>query len=324
MSLRRAALAGLLVSASASWLAVSPPASGVVDVFTLSDAGAKAADVVSFPIGRGETVDAGAFACGRCFCLLLGTNTAARASTIYNISFCLVPSPALESTLRLPGFAYNLHSAAGEGDGGSGYTVFIDTRATPATYHVAHVDGRAVTPLVDISAFVDADAGGVYPGGTAFCAETRTMWVAVKTASPAFDTLLTIDVGARAVTGNVSTPKPALTAHFADCKANAVGGVTQTPPDATGAASVVFGMVDAATGRFSPLDAVPLPRGSALALTGAADFLDDMRWAASEYGAVLLTDGRLPGAIVTSSAGRNGPGKLGALAVDVAGVAVAY
>ena len=122
----------------------------------------------------------------------------------------------------------------------------------------------------------------------------------------------------------MSTPRPALASHFADCAANAVGGLTQTAPDARGVSSVLLGMLDAATGAFAQLDAVPLPAGSALALSGIADFYHGRQWAASEYGAILYTKGRLPGALLTSSAGKGGPGKLAAIAVAVAGDAGEY
>ena len=80
------ALAVLAAAPAAAWIAVSPPVAGVVDVFELSDAGVKTKDVVSFPVARGERVDPNAFSCGRCFCLVLGTNAATRTSTLYNIS----------------------------------------------------------------------------------------------------------------------------------------------------------------------------------------------------------------------------------------------
>lgn len=322
---RRALLLAALAAPTLSWIAVTPAdASGSVDVIELSDAGVKTADIATFKIRKGEVIDPNAWACGRCFCLLLGTNVAAQKSTLYNMSFCLVPTPALESTLSLPGLAYNLHSAEGEGDGGSGYTLFINNTAAPRSFHVAHVDGRAVTQLVDVSAFVDDFDGAVFPGGTAFCAETRTMWVAVRTRNPAHDTLLTVDVGGRAVTGNVSIPKPALASHFADCSTNSVGGLTQTAPDARGVSAILVGMLDAATGAFAQLDAVPLPAGSALALSGIADFYHGKKWAQSEYGAILYTKGRLPGALLTSSGGKSGPGKVAPLGVAVAAVAVEY
>lgn len=96
------ALAAFAAPRAAAWIAVSPVTAGTVDVFQMDDKGAKTKDVVSFPVARGERVDPNAFSCGRCFCLVLATNTAARTSTLYNISFCLVPTPALESALPLP------------------------------------------------------------------------------------------------------------------------------------------------------------------------------------------------------------------------------
>ena len=153
-------------------MAVSPVGKGgAVNVFTLSDAGEDTKEVLSFAVNNGETIAPGAFACGRCFCLMLGTNFAAKTSTLYNMSFCLVPTPALESQFKLPGIAYNLHSAEGEGDGGSAYTIFINHHADPQTYHVARVSGQTIQPIVDISEFVDNDnGGGVFAGGSAVCA----------------------------------------------------------------------------------------------------------------------------------------------------------
>jgi hypothetical protein len=258
---------------------------------------------------------------------MLGTNFAAKTSTLYNISFCLVPTPALESKFALPGIVYNLHSAEGEGDGGSAYTIFINHQANPQTYHVARINGKTIQPLVDISEYVDNDQGGVYAGGSAFCATSLTMWVAVHSLNPGHDILLTIDVNNRKVVGNVSIPKPALASHFADCASNSVGGVTQTPPNKQGVSNVVLGMLDDRTGAFTKLDSVPLPAGSTLKLSGIADYLDDPRWnfTKSSYGAILLTDGKmLPGALFTSTAGRMGPGKTVPVNVAVAGIAVAY
>jgi hypothetical protein len=200
--------------------------------------------------------DPNAFACGRCFCLVLATNANAQTSTLYNMSFCLVPTPAHESTLALPGLANSLHSAEGEGDGGNGFTIFIDTKVSPQTYHVMLVAGTKITKRVDISAFVDEFGGNVYPGGTAFCAETQTMWVAIQTRHPSHDTLLTVDLASNKVVANVSIVKPALGAHFADCSTNSAGGVTlhSTGP----VTNVVLGMLDAAS-AFTEIDSHPLP-----------------------------------------------------------------
>ena len=290
-----------LAAPAAAWIAISPvDATGKVTAFSLADSGAKGADVITFPVNAGEAVFPNAFACGRCFCLLLGTNIQARTSTLYNFSFCAwVPTPTLESMVHLPGVAYNLHSFEGEGDGGDGVTLFIDHTKTPQTFSVARVTGNTVAPLVDISKFVDAFAGNVFPGGTAWCASTQTLYVAIQTQNPTHDTLITVDLGKRAVVGNLSIVKPALTAHFADCATNSVGGLTQVPAPAPGGQAVVqLGMLTKA-GAFNVLDQIKLPAGSPIHLTGIADYLHDPRWGPSEFGALLYSGDReaLPGAI---------------------------
>jgi hypothetical protein len=320
-----------LLEPASAWLAVSPPSNGNLDVWQLDDTGARVKDVLTFPLSdAGERVDAGAMACGRCFCLILGTNAAANTSTLYNMSFCIVPTPALESAVPLAGIAYNVHSNEGEGDGGAGYTLLVThpqgKRGGKTGYNVVRVSSSgAVSELVDISPYVDQFSGSVYPGGTAFCAETLTLWVAVQTKDPARDTLLTVDLQSRAVTANISIVKPALAAHFADCSTNSVGGVTQTS-DGKGGSTVVLGMLTAA-GAFTVLDQLALPANSKLLLSGAADYMHDPRlpWANFEYGALLYTGGTaMPGGLFTSSAGKSGPAKLGALADVAAAISVEY
>jgi hypothetical protein len=311
---------------SSAWLALSPvdPASGKVTAFALDDKGARGADTLSFPLMAGEAVLPNSFACGRCFCLVLGTNEQAHTSTLYNFSFCIVPVPALESILPLGHVAYNLHSGEGEGDGGNGYSVMIDRSKAPPTFEVIQVVGAQVNRMVDISPFVDAFGGTIFPGGTAFCAETLTMWVAVQTRDPTHDTLVTVDLVKKQVVGNVSIVKPALAAHFADCSTNRVGGFTLVPGAGGAPATVQMGMLSAA-GAFTVLDQAALPAGSSLQLAGIADFLHDPRWNPSEYGALLYSGWgeKLPGAIFVSS-GKMGSAQLNPLNTEAASIAVAY
>jgi hypothetical protein len=327
-----------LLSLSSCWIAVSPtimrdPLPGtswpatMVDVFQLDDTGAEVKDILSFPVADGDAVDPNALACGRCFCLILTTNVATQTSTLYNMSFCLVPSPIVQSSLDLPGIAYNLHSMEGEGDGGNGYTVLIDRTTTPQTFSVLQVVGQTFRKRVDISAYVNAFGGNVYPGGTAFCAESLTLWVAVQTSSPTHDTMLTVSLASNSVVANVSIPKPALAAHFADCTTNLVGGVTQQA-----GGTVVLGQLSI-EGAFTVLVSAKLPAGSAgLRLAGAMDFLHDPKrvpFAAPEYGALLYAPDangtlQLPGLLFTSTAGKSGPAKFAALQALAAAISVEY
>jgi hypothetical protein len=310
------------------WLSVSPASNGRVDVYQLEDSGQRGKDVVNFPLTSvNDVIDPNAFTCGRCFCLLLSTNAAMKTSTLYNISFCLVPTPALESTLQIPGIAYNLHSNEGEGDGGSGYTVLIDHTTSPQSYHVIRIIGSTIVREVDISKYVDAYNGNIFPGGTAFCATSNIMWIAVQTIDPTHDTLLTLDLLNKIVKTNVSIPKPALSAHFADCANGQVGGFTITT-NKQGINSIVMGSFDN-TGLFTVLDQLALPSDSTLRLQGIADFLADPKlpWAnPSEYGTILYS-GRnfeLPGAIFVSSAKQKGPAEIHPLVDATASIAVEY
>lgn len=321
---------------ASAWIAVSPtimrsspqsqgPAT-MVDVFQLDDTGAEVKDILSFPVTDGSTVDPNALACGRCFCLILTTNAEAKTSTLYNMSFCLVPTPIVQSSLTLPGIAYNLHSMEGEGDGGNGYTVLIDHTTTPQSFAVVQVVGQTFRKRVDISSYVNAFQGNVYPGGTAFCAETLTLWVAVQTSSPTHDTMLTVSLASNSVVANVSIPKPALAAHFADCSTNLVGGVTQA------GTTVVLGQLSV-KGAFTVLDSAKLPAGSTgLRLAGAMDFLHDPKrvpFADPEYGALLYAPDangtlQLPGLLFTSTAGKSGPAKFANLQALAAAISVEY
>ena len=320
------ALVALCLSSSqvGAWLAVSKVSpTNTVDVFQLDDTGTKTKDLVTFTVKPGSVIDPNAFACGRCFCLILTTNPAARTSTLYNMSFCLVPVPTVESQVTLPFIAYNLHSYEGEGDGGGGVTLLIDHTTTPQSYRAVQVIGKAIVPGgVDISGYVDAMGGTVYPGGTGFCAETQTLWVAIQTQDPRFDTLLTLDLGAGKVTRNISMPKPALAAHFADCSTHTLGGVTT---DTTlGVTSVYLGVLDG-QGNFKTLDSAQLPPGTSTLVPTAVAFLHMAKWGPSEYGALLYAPGgALPGTLLTSTAQQKGPAVLKPMAIVAQAVAVEY
>ena len=78
----------------------------------------------------------------------------------------------------------------------------------------------------DISKYVDAAKSTILPGGTAYCADSETLWVAVSAPAAAASTLVTVDLSTGAVTANISYTNPILAAHFADCKGQRVGGLT--------------------------------------------------------------------------------------------------
>lgn len=315
-----------LASSALAWMAIQNAAGPSVNIFNLKDDGTEGNAVLSFPLKTGETVRNNAMACGRCFCLILGTNANTQMSTLYNMSFCAwVPTPTLESQVSLPGFAYNLHSNEGEGDGGSGYTILQSTKNKVTTYEVVQISGSQIIREIDISEFVNLFEGKIYAGGTAFCAETATMWIAIQTKNPLQDTLLTLNLATKSVTANISITKPALTGHFADCGSNLVGGVTIK--NIAGINNVQFGMLSPA-GAFTVLDQIALPKGNTAHLAGIADFLHDPRlpWLPSEYGTILYSGGpgdQLPGMLITSQ-GKMGSGKMATLSTVVSSVSVAY
>lgn len=203
--------------------------------------------------------------------------------------------------------------------------MLIDHTTAPQTYFVAQITGNATRRRVDISPYVDAFGGNVYPGGTAFCATTGRLWVAVRAPNRAHDTLLTVDLKSDAVVANVSVVKPSLAAHFADCANDAVGGFTQSTDAATGVSTVKVGMLTAA-GAFQPFDSVALPAGSTMRLAAVAGYLHDPRWAASSYGALLYSAPlALPGLLFVSTGGGGGaPATLSPLGAVAAAVAVEY
>jgi hypothetical protein len=330
----RCALLLSALAASDAWLAVTPidKATLSVDVFQMANNGSRQRDVLTIPVTAGEELDGNAFTCGRCFCLMLTNNRATTTSYLYNMSFCLVPTPKLESKLTVPNaVAYNLHSNRGEGDGGAGYTVLIDHAAAPApAFVVARLSAAGATRLVDISRYVDADGGGVYPGGTAYCADSSTMWVAVlagRGGRPQ-DTLVTVDLASGAVVSNISLTSPALAAHFASCgAAQVVGGVNQVSGGG-GTSTVQIGTLSPSTGAFTVFDKATLPKAQAsFRLAPIAVGIEMPQWENSYAAALYDGDFALPGLLFVSTGGSGGsgsPATLSPLQDAVVGVADEY
>jgi hypothetical protein len=326
------------------WMAAGPIEDGAVKLFELKN-GAKGKDVFSVKVGAGEELESNALTCGRCFCLLLTQNAAARTSTLYNVSFCPAgvspgapPAPGLNSKLTVPTVTTNLHSNYGEGDGGNGYSLTVDKSSTPPAHKIVMYDGSSgppgtIVPVVDITAHmtVNGEQGQVWPGATAFCPESNTMWVAIDAPHGANDVLLTIDLESKAVR-SVPLHMPAAGGLFANCAKKSVGGVF-VMSNGPGRKSVVMGEYDAA-GSFKGVDSFNLPKGSTLDMTGIVDTIlwqNHPDWN-NEVGAVLLStsaDGKqsLPGAVFTSKAekgGQPGGAVLSPLNVAVAAIAVEY
>lgn len=291
-------LSALLAVAARAWIVAGPVAGGAIDVFQMDNTGARVKDVVSVPVTAGEETAPNAFACGRCFCLLVTNDPAAFRSYVYNISFCLVPVPAVESKLPLPGIAFNLHSNLGEGDGGNGWALVLESQKTPPTWNVVEVIGNTVRQVLDVTALVGA--GFVYPGGTAFCADTLTMWVAVDVPGGDKDTLLTIDLAARKVTSVLALNNPVLASHFGNCKATPpMPGGVMVQSSGPGRHAVVYGFITP-EGDFAPADSASVPAGTQLDASPLAAFIDETAFG-SPVGALLYTNGGLPGALFVST-----------------------
>jgi len=314
-------VASALLGLTHSWMVVTPVVDNTIQMLTLNDNGTKGKDVVTIPVDAGEKVEGNSFACGRCFCLLMTTTV--HQSFLYNISFCLTEKPAVESKLTIRGKAHNLHSAMGEGDGGAGYTILVDSANNVI---VTKVDGLKVTPLVDISEYVNG-VGSVYPGGSAFCADTLTMWVAVQsTASPSRDTLITMDLKTRSIVANITLAHKTLTAHFSKCgDVQEVGGITQVV-NADGVPEVQIGLLSV-TGQFSVFDKMALPKGSKYTLSPVVEGVIMPQWFKS-YGAALYVGDHfaLPGLLFVSNGGGADapPATIAKLKVAVIGIAEAY
>ena len=342
--LRTLALLWSAPSAALGWIAAGPIANSAVNLFELKD-GAKGKDIFSVKVGAGEELEPNALTCGRCFCLLLTQSPAARTSTLYNVSFCPAgvspgapPAPGLNSKLTVPAVTTNLHSNYGEGDGGNGYSLTVDKSATPPAHKIVMYDGSAgppgtIVPIVDITAHmtVNGEQGQVWPGGTAFCPESNTMWVGVDAPHGANDVLLTIDLKTKAV-NSVPLRMPVAGGLFANCAKKTAGGVF-VMSNGPGRRSVVMGEYDA-NGSFKGVDSFNLPKGSNLDMTG---IVDTILWQShpdwnQDVGAVLLTTGMdgtqtMPGAVFTSKGekqGQPGAATLSPLTVGVAAIAVEY
>jgi hypothetical protein len=343
-SLRTLALLCAAPAGALGWIAAGPVANGAVNLFQLND-GVKGKDVFSIKVGPGEQLESNALTCGRCFCLLLTQSPAAKTSTLYNVSFCPAgvspgapPAPGLNSKLTVPAVTTNLHSNYGEGDGGNGYSLTVDTTSTPPAHKIVMYDGSSgppgsIVPVVDITAHltVNGEQGQVFPGATAFCPESNTMWVGVDAPHGANDVLLTIDLQSKAVS-SVPLHMPISGGLFANCAKRTAGGIF-VMSNGPGRKSVVMGEYDA-TGGFKGVDSFNLPRGSTLDMTG---IVDTILWQShpdwnQNVGAVLLStdaDGKqsLPGAVFTSTAekqGKPGAAVLSPLNVAVAAIAVEY
>jgi hypothetical protein len=323
-----AALAAALLSApAAAWIVAGPVFNGAIDIFTMDNTGAKGKDVVSVPVTPGEETAPNAFACGRCFCLLVTNDAAAHRSYLYNISFCLVPVPAVESKTPFPGVAFNLHSNLGEGDGGAGWALVLESQATPPTWRIVEAAGGTVRTVLDITSFVansNGEPGFVYAGGTAFCADSATMWVAVDAPGGDKDTLLTVDLNARKVTSTLSLNNPVLAAHFGNCKASPqLPGGTMLQSSGPGRHALVYGFITP-DGGFEPADAASVPAGTQLDASPLAAFIDETAFG-SPVGALLYTNGGLPGALFVSTP-NSGRGDATVVDVDfiVTGIAMEY
>lgn len=313
------------------WLAVSPIVNNAIDMFQLDNNGTKVKDILSIPVTAGEQTNGNAFSCGRCFCLLLTTNPKLKHSYLYNISFCLVPQPTLESKITLTGLAYNLHSERGEGDGGAGYLILIDHTQTPTQYVITYVNGKTITKLVDISSYVDrTSATTIYPGGTAYCADTGTMWISIQNNNNGKeDTLLMVNLQSQKILANVSLVNPSLTAHFASCGAvQRVGGVNQIL-NSQQQNIVQIGLLDITSGAFNVFDSQTLPSDkNNYQLSPIVEGIIMPQWENS-YGSILYAKGdpfTLPGLLFVSYGGgtTNPPATFGSLAEAVTAVADEY
>jgi hypothetical protein len=311
----------LTVQCSAAWLAVGPIRDGHVEMFKLGDDGKKGASVLTIPVTPGEVLDSNSFTCGRCFCLMLTTDVTTQSSFLYNASFCLVDKPALESKVKVPFVATNLHCNLGEGDGGNGYSVRENKEARE--WSIVQFVGEQSVDLVNITSYVAqyGPDGGIYPGGTAYCANSNTMWVAIESASRDTDTLLTVDLTSKEVK-SVSWRMPLLPGHFANCKSQIPGGIMlQSGPG--GKKNVIIGELST-IGALNPLDSLALPAGSKLDVTPIVDVIATPLFS-SEYGAILKdpTNPNEAGSLFVSK-GVPGSAKLLPLGTMVTALAVAF
>jgi hypothetical protein len=279
---------------------------------------AKSQQILNFPVDPSEIEEDGAFTCGRGFCLLVTNLVAQGKSVLRNISF--FSPPQVLSTVVFDHLSYNLHSNLGEGDGGSAHLIIHDTSAN--TWIIGEIDTNVVIPVVDITAEVSRQGGTIYSGGSAYCAPSSTMWVAIDRPGGDSDTLLTVDLSKKKVTATLALNMPVLASHFADCNANRPGGYLI---HSSGKArhSVVSGLIDLNDGGFDAIDAADLPAGFKLDISSIGTALSPF---SASYGAVLYADtNTLPGVIyVSTPANGRGTAVLSDLDVVLFGLALEY
>jgi len=296
-----------------SWLAVSPIKNNNIDLFQLDNNGTKVKDILSIPVTNGEQMNSNAFTCGRCFCLLVTVNPKLQHSYLYNISFCLVPVPTLESKITLQGIAYNLHSNRGEGDGGTAYTILMNTMVNPHQYIVTSIQSTTVTKLIDISNYVDYNnVNTIYPGGTAFCADSGNLWISIQNSKNFFnkqDILLMVNVNTKQIIQNISLVNPALIAHFASCgTVQQVGGIIQLINPNQNENIVQIGLLNLNTGNFNIFDSKGLNTNQQnYRLSPIVEGIIMPQWENS-YGSILYEKNdpfTLPGLLFVSYGGGN-------------------
>jgi hypothetical protein len=243
--------------------------------------------------------------------------------------------PALLDTYTLPFLAYNLNVNEAENDDDFyGVTVIQDHLATPAAWIVAKVgDAGAVTRVVDISAAV-GPAGAVLQGATAFCgAGANTLFVAVSRRGAGAgdtDSMLTVDLTARAVVKVLPLRMPALASHWATCGGPegplGVGGAAVVS-SGFGRHAVVVGSLDLGSGALEPIDAAALPAaGAAVVPLDISSVAAGVSPFSLSYAAVLYSGfNRLPGMLFVSyPAQGRGTATLVPLDVLVFGLAEAF
>jgi hypothetical protein len=302
-----------------AWLGVAIGAiPNSLDLVQVQSNGKISQQILNFPIDPSEIEEDGAFACGRGFCLLVTNLLSQGKSVLRNISF--FNPPQVLSTVVFDHLSYNLHSNLGEGDGGSAHLIIHDTTAN--TWIIGEIDTNVVVPVVDITSEVNLQGGQIYSGGSAYCAPTSTMWVAIDRPGGDTDTLLTVDLATKKVTATLALNMPVLASHFADCNANRPGGYL-VHSSGKSRHSVVSGLIDLIDGGFDPVDAIDLPPGSKLDISSIGAALSPF---SASYGAVLYTDtNTLPGSLyVSTPANGRGSAVLNDLDTVIFGLALEY
>ena len=205
----------------------------------------------------------------------------------------------------------------------------VDRSTTPQKFAVATIVGAALRTLVDISAYVNTGngvQGTIWPGGTAYCSSTHTLWVAIDAPGGDKDSLITVNLATGLVTSALTLDSPVPASMFANCKTSTPGGVI-LQSSGPGRHAVVIGEINAATGAWTALDAADLPAGSNLDVTPIVDVVETAQFT-SAYGAVLTTPGNaMPGTLFVSTAasgGARGSATLSPLGAIVTAVAVEY